>query len=205
MVDAWRSEVQEDAMGNDVIIGHDGKPRCSWAGATDIALGRYHDEDAAGRSVRQAIEVTGLPLRRAHECVRLMQNVGVVNDHIHGAFERPTAARHIANHAAGEDRDRKARIFGSTARTTRFRGVGGRHRWFTTGEVARGNWLRARSIRAHSRSWLPEISRDRGPRSDCAPRHRRRPMGLPGPLAQSASPRREWIREPRAARPRPRL
>src|SRR4029077_1203651 len=31
-------------MGNDVIIGHDGKPRCSWAGAVDTALGRYHDE-----------------------------------------------------------------------------------------------------------------------------------------------------------------
>src|ERR1700732_759315 len=31
-------------MGNDVIIGHDGKPRCSWAGATNTALGRYHDE-----------------------------------------------------------------------------------------------------------------------------------------------------------------
>ena len=31
-------------MGNDAIIGHDGKPRCSWAGATDTALGRYHDE-----------------------------------------------------------------------------------------------------------------------------------------------------------------
>jgi DNA-3-methyladenine glycosylase I len=31
-------------MGNDVIIGQDGKPRCSWAGAPDTALGRYHDE-----------------------------------------------------------------------------------------------------------------------------------------------------------------
>jgi DNA-3-methyladenine glycosylase I len=31
-------------MGNDVTIGHDGKPRCSRAGATDSALGRYHDE-----------------------------------------------------------------------------------------------------------------------------------------------------------------
>ena len=31
-------------MGNDVIIGYDGKPRCSWAGATNTALGRYHDE-----------------------------------------------------------------------------------------------------------------------------------------------------------------
>ncbi len=31
-------------MANDVIIGHDGKPRCSWAGATETALGSYHDE-----------------------------------------------------------------------------------------------------------------------------------------------------------------
>src|SRR5690348_915239 len=31
-------------MGNDVIIGYDRKPRCPWAGATDTALGRYHDE-----------------------------------------------------------------------------------------------------------------------------------------------------------------
>ena len=31
-------------MGSDVIIGYDGKPRCSWAGATDTALVRYHDE-----------------------------------------------------------------------------------------------------------------------------------------------------------------
>src|SRR5690349_19347929 len=31
-------------MGTDVVIGHDGKPRCSWAGATDTPLGRYHDD-----------------------------------------------------------------------------------------------------------------------------------------------------------------
>jgi DNA-3-methyladenine glycosylase I len=31
-------------MGSDVSIGHDGKPRCAWAGAGDTALGRYHDE-----------------------------------------------------------------------------------------------------------------------------------------------------------------
>jgi len=31
-------------MSNDVIIGHDGKPRCGWAGAGDTAFGRYHDE-----------------------------------------------------------------------------------------------------------------------------------------------------------------
>ncbi|MDX6560844.1 MAG: DNA-3-methyladenine glycosylase [Gaiellales bacterium] len=31
-------------MSEDVIIGHDGKPRCAWAGAGDSDLGRYHDE-----------------------------------------------------------------------------------------------------------------------------------------------------------------
>jgi len=31
-------------MSSDVIIGHDGKPRCAWSGNGDTALGRYHDE-----------------------------------------------------------------------------------------------------------------------------------------------------------------
>src|SRR6266853_2748126 len=31
-------------MNSDVIIGHDGKPRCAWAGTGDTAFGRYHDE-----------------------------------------------------------------------------------------------------------------------------------------------------------------
>ena len=31
-------------VNSDVLIGIDGKPRCSWAGAGDTALGRYHDE-----------------------------------------------------------------------------------------------------------------------------------------------------------------
>src|ERR1700724_3339266 len=31
-------------MSSDAIIGHDGKPRCLWAGAGDSALARYHDE-----------------------------------------------------------------------------------------------------------------------------------------------------------------
>jgi DNA-3-methyladenine glycosylase I len=31
-------------MRSDVIIGHDGKPRCAWAGSGDTALGRYHDD-----------------------------------------------------------------------------------------------------------------------------------------------------------------
>jgi DNA-3-methyladenine glycosylase I len=31
-------------MSSDVIMGHDGKTRCVWAGAGDSALGQYHDE-----------------------------------------------------------------------------------------------------------------------------------------------------------------
>ena len=31
-------------MARDVIIGHDGKPRCPWAGSGDNDLGRYHDD-----------------------------------------------------------------------------------------------------------------------------------------------------------------
>jgi DNA-3-methyladenine glycosylase I len=31
-------------MSSDVITGHDGKPRCAWAGAGDTAIGRYHDQ-----------------------------------------------------------------------------------------------------------------------------------------------------------------
>jgi DNA-3-methyladenine glycosylase I len=31
-------------VSSDVIIGHDGKPRCAWAGAGDTAFARYHDE-----------------------------------------------------------------------------------------------------------------------------------------------------------------
>jgi len=31
-------------VSGDVILGHDGKPRCSWVGADDAASARYHDE-----------------------------------------------------------------------------------------------------------------------------------------------------------------
>jgi DNA-3-methyladenine glycosylase I len=34
----------QTGMSGDVIIGHDGKPRCAWAGAGDTHFGRYHDE-----------------------------------------------------------------------------------------------------------------------------------------------------------------
>jgi DNA-3-methyladenine glycosylase I len=31
-------------MSREVIVGHDGKPRCAWVGAGDNDLARYHDE-----------------------------------------------------------------------------------------------------------------------------------------------------------------
>jgi DNA-3-methyladenine glycosylase I len=37
-------------MSKDVIIGPAGKPRCSWAGAGETALSRYHDEVWGTRS-----------------------------------------------------------------------------------------------------------------------------------------------------------
>jgi DNA-3-methyladenine glycosylase I len=36
--------VLEDWMGDEVIIGYDGRPRCAWAGAGDTPAVRYHDE-----------------------------------------------------------------------------------------------------------------------------------------------------------------
>ena len=48
-------------MRSDVIIGHDGKPRCAWAGAGDTALGRYHDEVWGTRTYDEsAIELEAL-------------------------------------------------------------------------------------------------------------------------------------------------
>ena len=38
---AW---MRAGRMSSDVIIGHDGKPRCAWAGNGDTAFSRYHDE-----------------------------------------------------------------------------------------------------------------------------------------------------------------
>src|SRR6201991_597311 len=38
------AEESAERMGNDVIIGYDGKPRCTWAGGGDTASVHYHDE-----------------------------------------------------------------------------------------------------------------------------------------------------------------
>jgi DNA-3-methyladenine glycosylase I len=49
-------------MNSDVIIGHDGKPRCAWAGAGDTAFGRYHDEVWGTRSYDESAMFEALTL-----------------------------------------------------------------------------------------------------------------------------------------------
>src|SRR5438874_10942777 len=49
-------------MSSDVIIGHDGRPRCAWAGAGDTALGRYHDEVWGTRTYEESAMFEALTL-----------------------------------------------------------------------------------------------------------------------------------------------
>ena len=49
-------------MSSDVIIGHDSKPRCAWAGAGDTALGRYHDEVWGARTYDESAMFEALTL-----------------------------------------------------------------------------------------------------------------------------------------------
>src|SRR5260370_12413650 len=92
--------MQEDAMRNDVIIGHDGKPRCSWAGATDTALGRYHDEVWGTRTYDEAEMFEALTLG--------VFEVGLSWSVVFGkrdAFRRAFRGFNIAKVAAMTDRD----------------------------------------------------------------------------------------------------
>src|SRR5246127_4499302 len=49
-------------MSRDVIIGHDGKPRCAWAGAGDTAFGRYHDKVWGTRTYEESALFEALTL-----------------------------------------------------------------------------------------------------------------------------------------------
>src|SRR6059058_4963506 len=49
-------------MSSDVIIGHDGKPRCAWAGAGDTAFGRYHDKVWGTRTYEESAMFEALTL-----------------------------------------------------------------------------------------------------------------------------------------------
>jgi DNA-3-methyladenine glycosylase I len=49
-------------MSSDVIIGLDGKPRCTWAGAGDAAFARYHDEVWGTRTYEESAMFEALTL-----------------------------------------------------------------------------------------------------------------------------------------------
>src|SRR5260370_8868689 len=49
-------------MASDVIIGYDRKPRCSWAGAGNTALGRYHGEVWGTRAYEESAMFEALTL-----------------------------------------------------------------------------------------------------------------------------------------------
>ena len=49
-------------MSNDVIIGHDGKPRCAWIRADDPATAKYHDEVWGTRTYDQSALFEALTL-----------------------------------------------------------------------------------------------------------------------------------------------
>jgi DNA-3-methyladenine glycosylase I len=49
-------------MSSDVIIGHDARPRCVWAGAGDTGLGRYHDEVWGTRTTDESAMFEALTL-----------------------------------------------------------------------------------------------------------------------------------------------
>src|SRR2546429_3245044 len=49
-------------MDSDVIIGYDGRARCSWAGAGDSPLSRYHDEVWGTRTYDQSAMFEALTL-----------------------------------------------------------------------------------------------------------------------------------------------
>ena len=49
-------------MSTDAIIGHDGKPRCRWAGTADTALSRYHDDVWGTRTDDEAAMFEALTL-----------------------------------------------------------------------------------------------------------------------------------------------
>jgi DNA-3-methyladenine glycosylase I len=49
-------------MADDVIIGHDGRPRCAWAGAADGPLARYHDDVWGTRTYEESALFEALTL-----------------------------------------------------------------------------------------------------------------------------------------------
>src|SRR6202048_502493 len=49
-------------MGDDMVVGYDGKPRCAWAGAGDTAGGHYHEEAWGARTYDESALCEALTL-----------------------------------------------------------------------------------------------------------------------------------------------
>jgi DNA-3-methyladenine glycosylase I len=60
--DMLRPEDAGGRMNSDVIIGHDGRPRCAWAGAHETASVRYHDEVWGARTYDESAMFEALTL-----------------------------------------------------------------------------------------------------------------------------------------------
>jgi len=87
-------------MGKDLIVGYDGRARCSWAGAGDTALVRYHDEVWGTRTHDESAMFEALTLG--------VFEVGLSWSIVFGkleAFRRAFRGFDIAKVAAMTDRD----------------------------------------------------------------------------------------------------
>jgi DNA-3-methyladenine glycosylase I len=87
-------------MHSDLTIGHDGKPRCSWAGLGDTALGRYHDEVWGSRTYEESAPFEALTLG--------VFEVGLSWSIVFGkrdAFRKAFRGFHVAKVAAMTERD----------------------------------------------------------------------------------------------------
>jgi DNA-3-methyladenine glycosylase I len=87
-------------MSSDVIIGHDGKPRCAWAGVGDTAFGRYHDEVWGTRTYDESAMFEALTLG--------VFEVGLSWSIVFGkrdAFRKAFQGFHVAKVAAMTERD----------------------------------------------------------------------------------------------------
>ena len=87
-------------MGKDLIVGYDGRARCSWAGAGDTALVRYHDEVWGARTHDESAMFEALTLG--------VFEVGLSWSIVFGkleAFRRAFRRFDIAKVAAMTDRD----------------------------------------------------------------------------------------------------
>jgi len=138
-------------MSSDVIIGHDGKPRCGWVGAGDTALGRYHDEVWGTRTYDESALFEALTLG--------VFEVGLSWSIVFGkrdAFRKAFRGFHVAKVAAMTERDVDRLV--QDASIIRNRG-----KIQATVDNARAMTSASPSLVALAKSY--EITRKRAPRS----------------------------------------